>query len=107
MHSNIDRMHLSYINGPWEVHAGRQRVNWGRTFVWNPNDLFNNYAFLDFDYEERPGVDALTAQYNWDYASSLEVGIRLGDNWDESVLASMGSGKLEKLRYPNYGRALS
>ncbi|WP_445665655.1 hypothetical protein [Fodinibius sp. AD559] len=89
MHSNIDRMHLSYINGPWEVHAGRQRVNWGRTMAWNPNDLFNNYAFLDFDYEERPGVDALTAQYNWSYASSSQVGIRLGDNWNESVIAAL------------------
>lgn len=89
MHSNIDRLHLNYINGPWEVHAGRQRVNWGRTFVWNPNDLFNNYAFLNFDYEERPGVDALTAQYNWGYASNVEVGYRLADSWEESVLAGM------------------
>ncbi len=89
MQSNIDRLHLSYINGPWEVHAGRQRVNWGRTFVWNPNDLFNNYAFLDFDYEERPGVDALTAQYSWSYASGIEAGVRLGDTWDETVLGAM------------------
>lgn len=89
MHSNIDRMHLSYIRGPWEVHAGRQRVNWGRTYVWNPNDLFNNYAFLDFDYEERPGVDALTAQYNWSYASSFEAGIRIAKDWNESVIAGI------------------
>lgn len=89
MHSNIDRLHLSYINGPWEVHAGRQRINWGRTYVWNPNDLFNNYAFLDFDYEERPGVDALSAQYNWSYASSVEIGYRLADSWEQSVLAGM------------------
>lgn len=89
MHSNIDRLHLSYINGPWEVHAGRQRINWGRTYVWNPNDLFNNYAFLDFDYEERPGVDALSTQYNWSYASSVELGYRIADRWDQSVLAGM------------------
>ena len=89
MHSNIDRMHLSYINGPWEIHGGRQRVNWGRTYVWNPNDLFNNYAFLDFDYEERPGVDALTVQYNWSYASSFEAGIRLAEDWSESVIAGI------------------
>ncbi|WP_138431594.1 hypothetical protein [Fodinibius saliphilus] len=89
MHSNIDRLHLSYINGPWEVHAGRQRLNWGRTFVWNPNDLFNNYAFLDFDYEERPGVDAFSAQYNWSYASNLDVGYRIAGSWEQSVLAGM------------------
>ncbi|MGM0545319.1 MAG: hypothetical protein ACQEST_01245 [Bacteroidota bacterium] len=89
MHSTIDRLHLSYIDGPWEIHAGRQRINWGQTHVWSPNDLFNNYAFLDFDYEERPGVDALTAQYNWSYASSIETGIRLGNSWEESVIAGM------------------
>ncbi|MEL7833865.1 hypothetical protein [Fodinibius sp. Rm-B-1B1-1] len=89
MHSTIDRLHLSYINGPWEIHAGRQRLNWSRTYVWNPNDLFNNYAFLDFDYEERPGVDALSAQYNWSYASSIETGFRIGNSWDQSVAAGM------------------
>lgn len=89
LQSNIDRLHLSYINGPWEIHAGRQRVNWGRTFVWNPNDLFNNYAFLDFDYEERPGVDAFLAQYNWSYASSAEAGIRIGESWAETVIGGM------------------
>lgn len=89
LQSNIDRLHLSYLNGPWEIHAGRQRVNWARTYVWNPNDLFNNYAFLDFDYEERPGVDALMGQYNWSYASGIEAGIRLGETWDETVLAGM------------------
>lgn len=89
LHSNIDRLHASYFNGPFELHVGRQRINWGRTYVWNPNDLFNAYAFLDFDYEERPGVDALSAQYNWSYASSVEAGYRIADSFDESVIAGM------------------
>ena len=89
LHSNIDRLHLSYFSGSWEIHAGRQRINWGRTFVWNPNDLFNNFAFLDFDYEERPGVDALLAHYSWSYASGVELGIRPGHSWNESVIAGM------------------
>ena len=89
LQTNVDRLHFSYISGPWEVHAGRQRVNWGRTFVWNPNDLFNNYAFLDFDYEERPGVDALLVQYSWSYASSVETGIRIADTWEETVVGGM------------------
>ena len=89
LHSNIDRLHLSYIDGPFEMHAGRQRINWGRTYVWNPNDLFNAYAFLDFDYEERPGVDAFSVQYNWSYASSVEAGMRVADSFDRSVIAGM------------------
>jgi hypothetical protein len=89
IHSNIDRLNLSYINGPWEVNLGRQRVNWSRTFVWSPNDLFNNFAYLNFDYEKRPGVDAITAQYNWSYASSVETAIRFADNFNEMVIAAM------------------
>lgn len=94
LNSAIDRLHLSYINGPWEVHAGRQRINWGKSMVWNPNDLFNAYAYLDFDYEERPGTDALYAQYSWSYASSLEAGYRFGDTFDESVVAAMYRGNI-------------
>lgn len=89
LHSTIDRMHLSWYSGPFELHAGRQRVNWGRTFVWNPNDLFNNFAFLDFDYEERPGVDALAAQYNWSYASGLEAAWSPGHTYGGTVMAGM------------------
>lgn len=89
LHSNIDRLHLSWFSGDFELHAGRQRINWGRTYVWNPNDLFNNYAFLDFDYEERPGVDALSAQYNWSYASGVEGAWRMGRDWNRTVFAGM------------------
>lgn len=89
LHSAIDRLHFSYINGPWEVHVGRQRLNWGKTSVWNPNDLFNAYAYLDFDYEERPGTDALSLQYNWGYASGVDFAYRVGNSFDESVIAAM------------------
>ncbi|MDX1638650.1 MAG: hypothetical protein R3281_11820 [Balneolaceae bacterium] len=89
MHSSIDRLHTSYVNGPFELHLGRQRLNWGRTLVWNPNDLFNAYAYLNFDYEERPGVDAVSAQYSWSYASGLDLGYRVGDTFRKSVLGGM------------------
>ncbi|MFH5883269.1 hypothetical protein ACG2F4_03075 [Halalkalibaculum sp. DA3122] len=89
LHSQIDRLHASYINGPFELHVGRQRLNWGRTYVWNPNDLFNAYSYLNFDYEERPGVDAISAQYSWSYASGVEAGYRIGDTFDESVIGGM------------------
>ncbi len=94
LNSSIDRLHLSYLQGPWEVHVGRQRINWGKTMVWNPNDLFNAYAYLDFDYEERPGTDAIYAAYSWSYASSFEAGYKLGHSFDESVLAMMYRGNI-------------
>ncbi len=89
LHTTIDRAQLSYFNGPFEATFGRQRINWGQTFVWSPNDLFNAYAYLDFDYEERPGTDAFSAQYAWGFATSVNVGYRFGDTLDESVFAVM------------------
>ncbi|MFN3530141.1 MAG: hypothetical protein ACK417_09515 [Bacteroidia bacterium] len=68
LHTITDRAFVNYSSGKWQVRAGRQRINWGINLVSNPNDLFNNYSFFDFDYEERPGVDAL--RINW-YQSSL------------------------------------
>ncbi|MFO7657117.1 MAG: hypothetical protein R6W78_08620 [Bacteroidales bacterium] len=59
----IDRAYVLYSKGKFDVTIGRQRINWGQTFVWNPNDIFNTYSFFDFDYEERPGSDAVRLQY--------------------------------------------
>lgn len=69
----IDRMYLDYSHGKFQATIGRQRINWGMNFVWNPNDLFNSYSFFDFDYPERPGSDALRIQYYLSNTSSLEL----------------------------------
>lgn len=60
--TTIDRALANYTKGNWEITLGRQRVNWGMNLIWNPNDIFNTYNFLDFDYEERPGSDAIRIQ---------------------------------------------
>jgi hypothetical protein len=62
--------------------------------VWNPNDLFNTYAWLDFDYEERPGTDAVRIQHNWGFASSAELGYKIARDVDESVVAGMWRGNV-------------
>lgn len=94
VHTAIDRLQLSYFSEEWDVVLGRQRVNWGKSMVWNPNDLFNAYSYLDFDYEERPGTDALTVQYSWSYASSLQLGYKFGKTLNESVIAFMARGNV-------------
>jgi len=71
-HSALDRAYLEYNKDKWNIRLGRQRINWGINLIWNPNDVFNAYNFVDFDYEERPGSDALRVQYNYSYASSIE-----------------------------------
>ena len=61
--SNIERMYSDFKVNKLNVRIGRQRINWGMTTTWNPNDLFNSYNFLDFDYEERSGVDGGIINY--------------------------------------------
>ena len=73
LHSNLERAWLEYRKTNWQIRAGRQRINWGMTNTWNPNDIFNSYNFLDFDYEERPGSDAIRAQYSVNDLSQAEL----------------------------------
>ncbi len=77
--SSIDRAYLEYYAGNLNVRLGRQRINWGQAFVWNPNDIFNVYSFFDFDYEEKPGADALRMQYYTSYTSVAELAVKIDD----------------------------
>lgn len=87
LHSNIDRASLDYTRGKWEVTVGRQRINWGLNLVWNPNDIFNAYSYFDFDYEERPGTDAVRVQYYLNSTSSAELAYKPGRNANETIAA--------------------
>lgn len=89
LHSILDRFYMEYASGPWEVSLGRQRINWGINTLWNPNDIFNAFNFTDFDYEERPGSDALRVRYYNGFASSIEFATRAFDNWNEAVAAAL------------------
>ena len=86
-HSNIDRFYIDYHSDKWQITLGRQRINWGKNLVWNPNDLFNAYNFFDFDYEERPGTDALRVQYFTSGNSSFETAVNYTKNWKDNTLA--------------------
>ena len=71
--SMIDRLWLKYQKDKIEISIGRQRVNWGVNTIWNNNDLFNAYNFIDFDYIERPGSDVVRFIYTGDNLSSFEL----------------------------------
>ncbi len=71
--SMIDRLWLKYQKDKIEISIGRQRVNWGVNTIWNNNDLFNAYNFIDFDYIERPGSDVMRFIYTGDNLSSFEL----------------------------------
>lgn len=76
-YSNIDRLWLQFTVGSFEAKIGRQRINWGQTFVWNPNDLFNSYTYFEVDYPERPGSDAVRLQYYPGMTSSIELAAKI------------------------------
>ena len=80
LNSNIDRAFLQFDFGKFQATIGRQRINWGMTFVWNPNDLFNNYSFFDFDYAEKPGADAVDLKYFVNYSSNIEFAAKLNSD---------------------------
>jgi hypothetical protein len=77
-YSEIDRLHFNWILEKWEIILGRQRITWGTCLVWNPTDFFNPFDILDFDYEERPGTDALHLQYYTGPISQFNLAITPG-----------------------------
>ena len=89
LHTTIDRANIDFTKGKWQVTAGRQRINWGLNMVWNPNDIFNAYSYFDFDYEERPGTDAVRVQYYLNSTSSAELAYKPGKHAGETVAAGL------------------
>ncbi|MBU79490.1 MAG: hypothetical protein CMD29_05135 [Flavobacteriales bacterium] len=89
IHSIFDRAYINYSSDNWELRIGRQRINWGVNLAWNPNDLFNAYSLIDFDYQERLGVDALRFQYYTGEMSSIELSAQPGYSLDESIFAGL------------------
>lgn len=87
IHTTLDRFYAEYTKGDWEIRLGRQRINWGIATTWNPNDIFNAYNFVDFDYEERPGSDALRVKRYLGFASSVELAVNAFDSLENATAA--------------------
>ena len=85
--SNIDRLFFQYNGEKLTLTIGRQRINWGINMVWQPNDIFNSFNYLDFNYPERPGADAVRVQYYTGMTSSLELAYKI-DGKDQSTYAA-------------------
>lgn len=76
LNAAIDRLWFQATAGKFVLTAGRQRINWGQNLVWNPNDVFNVYSYFDFDYEERPGSDALRVQFYPKMTTTAELAVK-------------------------------
>tara|TARA_Y100001934_G_scaffold261843_1_gene335667 strand:+ start:370 stop:1551 length:1182 start_codon:yes stop_codon:yes gene_type:complete len=75
LHTIFDRAWLQYEFKNGNIRLGRQRINWGINTIFNPNDILNQYNFFDFDYEERPGTDAVRVQWFPSFDSQLELAL--------------------------------
>lgn len=87
--TTVDRFYMEYYRGNLEIAIGRQRVNWGINTIWNPNDIFNTYSFVDFDYEERPGSDAINVRYYLGDVSSIEFAAKIHGEKEKMVMAGL------------------
>lgn len=85
--SNVERLYSDYKTDKFNLRLGRQRINWGVTTTWNPNDIFNSYNFLDFDYEERSGVDAGKLSYIFNNGLQTELAYAKTGQENGNVLA--------------------
>lgn len=97
MVSSVERLWTRIDLEKFEVIAGRQRINWGVNLAWNPNDIFNTYSFMDFDYEERPGSDAVKLRIPIAEMSSVEFAYKAGKQKGDDVYAG-----LYKFNYANF-----
>ncbi len=98
----IDRVWLDYTRNNFQLTVGRQRINWSQTYVWNPNDIFNTYSYFDFDYEEKPGSDAVRLQYFTSPSSKVEIAVKADK--DKKITAA-GLYRFNHWRYDFQGLA--
>jgi hypothetical protein len=89
LYENIDRAWCSVTKGSLSATIGRQRINWGTNLVWNPNDWFNAFNYLDFAYAEHPGTDALRVQYYTSSTSVAELALQTGSNQSDRTFAAL------------------
>jgi hypothetical protein len=104
--TQIDRLNLDWMSGPLQITAGRQRIAWGTALVWNPTDIFNPYSILDFDYEERPGVDGIRAQYFTGPTSKVELAVAPGETAQERRVAGLVRFNLQEYDFSIMGGLL-
>ncbi|MGB9664018.1 MAG: hypothetical protein ACPL25_03715 [Ignavibacteria bacterium] len=71
----IDRLSFDWYADNLQISLGRQRIAWGTSLVWNVTDIFNPISILDFDYEERPAVDAIRFQFFPAVTSKIDLAI--------------------------------
>lgn len=84
-YGEIDRAYVNWAPNNFQATIGRQRIAWGTNLVWNVIDIFNPLSVLDFDYAERPAVDALHLQYYTSAVTKLAVAYKPRTSYSKSI----------------------
>jgi hypothetical protein len=58
----IDRLNVRVSLPHADVTVGRQAITWGKTYFWNPLDVFLAFDPRQFDQDYKPGIDAVRVQ---------------------------------------------
>lgn len=93
-YGEVDRLYLDWNYKNVQFTLGRQRIAWGTSWTWNPTDIFNPQSVLDFDYEERPAVDAFHIQYYTGAVSKVELAFSPAKEKKNIIAAGLISNNL-------------
>lgn len=73
MYHFLDRLYGQFVDGPWNVVVGRQRIQWGTGRIWNPVDLFNPLNPAVVAKIEKDGVDAVSVTRSLGQFSNIQL----------------------------------
>ena len=71
----LDRLAFRWATDDFEITLGRQRINWGNTILWNPNDIFDSSPVINFTYLEKMGCDAVRARFYHTEVATSEIAL--------------------------------
>lgn len=72
--ADVERMYVDVHQDNWAVAAGRQQIDWGQGWLFNPTNLFQNKDIYDAD-EEVEGSDGFRGK--WALLGNSEVDVFL------------------------------
>ena len=101
---HVDRAWLRIALERADITVGRQAITFGKTWLWNPLDLFLPFGATRFDRDYKPGADALRVDLALgDFSGATLVGVPgrersgappagAGDDWYRSALVARAFG---------------
>lgn len=77
---DIDRLQFKFRFPAIDITVGRQALTFGKTYFWNPMDLYFPFGSVQFDRDYKPGVDG------------VRVDIPTGDFSGLTLIGILGAG---------------